>query len=56
MRVVMFIICMILFLGGLALFGYAPLVPPVAGFLFFGGILCVSAAFAVPMYVLPKFD
>ena len=56
MRIVVFIICIVLFIGGMFLFGLAPLLPAFQGLVFFIGILCVAAALAIPMHLLARFD
>jgi hypothetical protein len=54
MTVIKLVISLILFVGGLALMGYAPEFPSwqAAGFL--GGIIAVALAFALPMNVYAK--
>ena len=56
MRIVVFIICIALFIAGMFLFGLAPILPAFQGLVFFVGILCVSAALAIPTSLLPRFD
>ena len=56
MRVVVFVICLALFIGGMFLFGLAPLLPAFQGLVFFIGILCVAAALGIPMHLLERFD
>ncbi|GAB3609699.1 MULTISPECIES: hypothetical protein [Humibacter] len=56
MKVVALVVSGVLFLGGMALMGYAPEVANWEGLTFFGGIIAMALSFALPMYVLPKFD
>jgi hypothetical protein len=54
--IVAFIVCIALFLGGMFLFGLAPLLPAFEGLVFFIGILCVASALFIPVHLLPKSD
>ncbi|PZQ91968.1 MAG: hypothetical protein DI534_03230 [Leifsonia xyli] len=60
MKVVVFLVSFVIFLASLPAFGYAFELGDqntLAGAaLFFGGILAVSAAFAIPFHLLPKLD
>jgi hypothetical protein len=46
----MYVLALILFLGGIFLFGFSFTLPAVQPLLFVGGILCVSAALALPIH------
>jgi hypothetical protein len=52
--IVAFIVCMALFVGGMFLFGLAPILTAFEGPIFFLGILCIAAALFIPVHVLPK--
>jgi hypothetical protein len=52
--IVAFIVCIALFLGGMFLFGLAPILPAFEGLIFFIGILCVAAALFIPVHLLPR--
>jgi hypothetical protein len=54
--VIAVIVCFALFLGGLLLFGIAPILPDWEAAVFFVGILCVAASLAIPVHLLPKLD
>ena len=54
MKIVAFVIAMILFLGGLTLMGYAFHLKDGQAFMFFGGIIAVALALAVPFQFLGK--
>lgn len=57
MKVLVFLVSLALFLGGLALFGYAFTFPEgTMIWAFGGGILAVSIAFAIPFHLLERFD
>lgn len=46
----MFIVCFLLFVAGLACFGYAPFVPGLQSVVFVLGLLLVSTAIGIPMH------
>jgi len=48
------VLSFVLFLGGILVMGNAFLLPDIGGFLFFGGILMVSASLALAFHILPK--
>lgn len=50
----MFIVALVLFLGGLALFGVAFMVPAFQALVFAAGILLVCLAMALPMHIKAK--
>lgn len=52
--IVAFIVCIALFLGGMFLFGLAPILPAFEGLIFFIGILCVASALFIPVHLLPR--
>ena len=56
MNVFAFVIAIALFIGGLALFAYSFYAVGFEGIMFFGGILAVSAAIALPVHVLKRID
>lgn len=60
MKVVVFIVSLLIFVGSLVLFGYSFEVGDVSGLgggaMFFGGILGVSLAYAIPFHFLGKTD
>lgn len=57
MKVFAFVISLVLFVGGLALFGYAfDFAPEWQAITFAGGILAVSISIALPFHVLDKVD
>jgi hypothetical protein len=56
MNVIALIVSGVLFLGGMALMGYAPELTAWQGLTFFGGIVAMALSFAIPMHVLTKFD
>lgn len=60
MKVVVFVISLLIFVGSLVLMGYAFEVGDQSGFggaaMFMGGILGVSLAYAIPFHLLRKFD
>jgi len=57
MKVVAFVVSLILFVGGLALFGYAFDVPEGAHiWVFAGGIAAVSLSLVLPFHLLGRFD
>ncbi|GAB3797084.1 hypothetical protein GCM10028798_07790 [Humibacter antri] len=56
MNVVALIVSGVLFLGGLALMGYAPEVTDWESLTFLGGIIAMALSFWIPMTVLPKLD
>lgn len=55
-NVVFLILSAILFIGGLALMGYAIQTPGWEAVMFVGGILAVALAFALPIHLLPMLD
>ena len=54
MKIVAFVIAMILFLGGLTLMGYAFQLKSGEAIMFFGGIVAVALALAIPFQFLGK--
>ncbi|MHC2187252.1 MULTISPECIES: hypothetical protein [Rathayibacter] len=48
------VLSFVLFLGGILVLGNSFLLPDIAGFLFFGGIVMISGSLAVAFHVLPK--
>ena len=56
MKVIALIVCFALFLGGLALMGYAAEFTGWEGITFFGGIIAIALAIAIPVHVLTKLD
>ena len=57
MKVFVFLVALVLFVASFGLFGYAFAVPgPWDSIMFFGGILAVCAAFAIPFHLLGRTD
>ncbi len=56
MNVVAFIIAMAFFVFGMLLMGYAPELPGFEAAVFFGGILSVAVAVAIPVNLLGRGD
>ncbi|WP_187432620.1 hypothetical protein [Agromyces mariniharenae] len=56
MNVVAFIIAMAFFVFGMLLMGYAPGLPGFEAVVFFGGILSVAIAVAIPVNILGRGD
>ncbi|HEY0259749.1 MAG TPA: hypothetical protein VGC18_07855 [Lacisediminihabitans sp.] len=56
MNVVALIVSFALFLGGMALMGFAPEATGWQGLTFFSGIVAIALAFAFPVHVLTKLD
>ncbi|WP_187270678.1 hypothetical protein [Lacisediminihabitans profunda] len=56
MKIVAFVIALALFVGGLLLFGYAFEPGINHGLVFFGGVVSVALALAVPVHVLKRID
>lgn len=56
MNVVAFVFSFVIFIGGLALMGYASAVSGLELVMFLGGILAVSLAVAIPVHVLKRVD
>jgi hypothetical protein len=50
--VIAFILCFLLFLVGLFLFGLAPTLSAWEGPVFFAGILCIALSFGIPVHAL----
>ncbi|MBF4461037.1 MULTISPECIES: hypothetical protein [unclassified Rathayibacter] len=48
------VLSLVLFLGGILVLGNSFLLPDIAGFLFFGGIVMISLSLAVAFHLLPK--
>lgn len=48
------VLSFVLFLGGILVLGNSFLVPNIAGFLFFGGIVLISGSLAIAFHALPK--
>jgi hypothetical protein len=56
-NVILFVFCSILFVGSFLLFGFAFEFPaPIDQIMFVGGILGVSASFAIPFHLLTRTD
>lgn len=56
MRILEFIICFGIFLFGVWLLGIADVVVGWQPAVFFAGILCIAASFAIPVHILPRLD
>jgi len=57
MKLFAFLISIVLFLASFLLFGFAfDFAAPFDGLLFFGGIVAVALALALPFHLLEKFD
>jgi hypothetical protein len=57
MKVFIFLVCLVLFVGSFLLFGYAFSVPEQwAGLMFFSGIAAVSVSLAIPFHLLQHTD
>ena len=56
MKVLFLIVAFVLFLGGMFLMYLAPTLPGAEALVFFGGIVSIALAFALPIHLLPKFD
>ncbi|WP_199220404.1 hypothetical protein [Homoserinimonas hongtaonis] len=56
MNVVAFVFSFVIFLGGLALMGYASAVSGFELIMFLGGIIAVAIAVAIPVHVLKRVD
>jgi hypothetical protein len=56
MNVIALIVSGVLFLGGLALMGYAPEFTGWQGLTFIGGVIAIALSFAIPVHVLTKLD
>ena len=56
MNVFAFLIAIVLFVGGLALFAYSFYAVGFEGVMFVGGILAVAASIALPVHVLKRID
>jgi hypothetical protein len=56
MRILEFLICFAIFLFGVWLLGIADTVVGWQPAVFFGGILCIAASFAIPAHILPRTD
>ena len=56
MNVIALIVSFVLFLGGMALMGYAPEFTGWQGPTVIGGVVAMALAFAIPMQVLSKLD
>ena len=56
LNVVTFIIAMAFFVFGMLLMGYAPGLPGLEAVVFFGGILSVAIAVAIPVNILGRGD
>jgi hypothetical protein len=54
--VIAFILCFLLFLGGIFLLGMADTLPGWEGLTFFAGILCIALSFGIPVHVLGHAD
>ncbi len=54
MKIVAYVIAMILFLGGMTLMGFAFQLTEGMAIMFFGGIVAVSLALAIPFHLLGK--
>jgi hypothetical protein len=51
-KVVVFVIAMIFFVGGMLLMGYAFTLTQGMAFMFFGGIISIAIALAIPFNIL----
>lgn len=57
MKLFVFLVCLVLFVGSFLLFGYAFAVPePLNVILFASGIAAVSASLMIPFHLVEKFD
>lgn len=56
MKVIALIVSGVLFLGGMALMGFAPEITGWEGITFFGGIVAIALAFFLPVHVWSKLD
>jgi hypothetical protein len=57
MKVFVFLVAFVVFVGGLLLFGYAFSVPEAwAALLFFSGIIAVAISLAIPFHLLSRTD
>ena len=56
MKILVFILSIGLFVGGLVIIGFAFTVPGFQALVFFSGIICIALAFFIPISILPKLD
>ena len=56
MNIVAFVLSLVLFVGGMVLFGYAPEVENFELATFAAGIIAISLAVAIPAHVLKRAD
>lgn len=58
MKIIAFVIAMVFFIGGMTLLGYAfePNDSAARFIMFFGGILSITIALAVPMSILKRIE
>ncbi len=54
MKIIVFVIALALFIGGILLLGYAFTLSEGMAIMFFGGIVAVSLSLAIPMHMLGK--
>lgn len=54
MKIPIYIVAMVLFVGGILLMGYAFELTEGMAIMFFGGILAVSLSIAIPFHLLGK--
>ncbi len=54
MKVIVFVIALALFVGGMVLMGYAFTLTQGMAIMFFGGIIAVSLSLAIPFHLLGK--
>lgn len=54
MKVIIFVIALALFVGGMLLMGYAFTLTEGMAIMFFGGIVAVSLSLAIPFHLLGK--
>jgi hypothetical protein len=55
-KIIAFVIALVLFVGGMMLFGYAFEPNAEHGIVFFGGIIAVTLSLAIPFHVLKRID
>lgn len=57
MKIVLFVVAAVLFVGSFLMFGYADQLPDPLNFIvFLGGILVASIALMIPFHLADKFD
>jgi hypothetical protein len=55
-NVLVAILSISLFVGGLLIIGYAFAAPGMEAPIFFGGVLCVTLAFLIPIVIVPALE